>query len=340
MFELLTQILILVGLFFLVRFIIKSIIGEKYLSWLGGIILVLLLLWAFREPTNEVVSIVWSIISFFITPLGLTLFLLSYSMREGIKKANGTLVAWALAILLVFSLPLTAYFFTTQTEQQAVINAINQREDATAPADIDAIVVLGDGTLPTDPSYRIRTQLNNADDGFGTNLLSRLSFAAQMYEDQVARGNDPLVIISAGPQPEVTQEDIPTARYITETLGRLGVPQDRILIESQGVDIRSSALSVQQVLADRGGGNQVMLVAPVVSIRRAALTFENLGLDVVLRPTDFYVFQLQRGGDFAFLTDLIPSAEALVITTRAWTEFLAYYYYLLRGWLADPLGLG
>jgi hypothetical protein len=338
MFELLTQILILTGIFFLVRWLLLSIIPRAYLTWLGGIILVLMLLWALLEPTNRAVGIAWAILSFPLRPLGLTLILLGSALRGGIRKADGVLVGWAFAVLLVFSLPLTAYLLTAQTEQRSVIQSVEQRADAGATA--PAIVALGDGALLVDPSYRIRTQISNTNDGFGTNLLSRLSYTARLYQEQVALGNNPLVIVSAGPQPEFFERDVTAAQEITGLLVGLGIPQENVLIDSEGVDPRTSAIAVGKILNTQGGSNRVILVAPAVSIRRATSAFANLGIAVIPRPTDFYVFQLQRGlGRFAFLTDLIPSAEALVITTRVVDEYLATIYYFLRGWLVDPLGL-
>ncbi|HEY9647159.1 MAG TPA: YdcF family protein [Chroococcidiopsis sp.] len=340
MFELLTQILILVGVFFLLRWILLSLIPKTYLTWLGGIILVLVLLWALLEPTNRTIGIVWSLLSFPLRPVGLTLVLLASALRGGIKKADGPLVAWAFAVLLFFSFPLTAYFLTAQTEQRSVETAIQQRIDSGEDVgSAEAIVVLGDGTLPTDPSYRIRTQISNTTDGFGSNLLSRLYYTARVYQDELDAGNDPVLIVSAGPQPEVTRADVSAAQGVTELLVGLGVPQEKILIESEGVDARTSAIAVQKILSGREGTGDVILVAPATSIRRATSTFENLGLKVIPRATDFYVFQLQRGGRLAVLTDLIPSAEALVITTRVVDEYLTTIYYFMRGWLVDPLGL-
>jgi uncharacterized SAM-binding protein YcdF (DUF218 family) len=340
MFELLTQILILVGIFFLVRYMLLSFIPRPWLTWLGGILIVLILLWALLEPTNRTISIAWAILSFPLRPLGLVLVLLASSMQKGVKKINGNLVLWGTLILLICSLPITAYLLTAQTEQRSVEESIARRDDAAAVlANTQAIVVLGDGTLPTDPAYRIRTQISNTTDGFASQMLSRLYYSAQLYQEQRAIGNDPLVIVSAGPQPEIFRQDITAAQGVTEVLTGLGVPGDRVLIDSKGVDAHTSAVSIQQLLSDQGAGNEIILVAPALSIRRATSTFLNEGMRVIPRATDFFVFQLQRGGRLAVLTDLIPSSEALVITSRVVDEYLATIYYFLRGWLVDPLGL-
>ncbi|NJR38518.1 MAG: hypothetical protein HC781_06320 [Leptolyngbyaceae cyanobacterium CSU_1_4] len=88
MFELITQIIILAAIYFLVRFVLLSFIERKYLTWLGGIVLVLLMVLAFLEPTNRTVGLLWGILSFPLRPLGLVLILLGYAVRKGYKQVR------------------------------------------------------------------------------------------------------------------------------------------------------------------------------------------------------------------------------------------------------------
>lgn len=338
MFELITQIIILAAIYFLVRFVLLSFIERKYLTWLGGIVLVLLMVLAFLEPNNRTVGLLWGILSFPLRPLGLVLILLGYAVREGYKKVAGPQVMAALLILLISSLPVTAYLLTAQAEQKPLVETRGQQE-VTAARGVEAIVVLGDGGSPTDPTYRIRSQINTGEDGISVAQRSRLLYAAQLYSSQRARGNDPVVIVSVGPRP-LDQGTISETASITDLLTANGVPSERIRIDLEGADPRTSAIITQQVLGSNDPNVRVpiMLVAPAINIRRAGSTFANLNFEVIPRPTDFYVFQLQGGLRLAAISDLIPSAEALVITTRVLDEYLATVYYFLRGWLVDPLG--
>ncbi len=357
MFELITQLILLTAIFFIVRYILQNFIDRRYLTWLGGIVLVLLLVLAFLEPTNRTVGILWSFIAFFLRPLGLSLAFLLASLRKGLKNVAGAQVLTAFIILLVFSLPLVAYALTAQTEQRTVLEAV-QRQEASNPPEGQAIVVLGDGALPSDPSSRIRSQVSNTEGGLSINLQSRLLYAAQLYATRVARGTNPLVIVSSI---DGNGERLNSEQNIRALLTANGVPNDRIQVDRDGVDPRSSAQAVQRILTGAAGNANcqifavcnnnaspvpvpvtanrvpIVLVAPALSIRRTASTFTNLNFRVIARPTDFYVFQIERGLQFAAVTDIIPSAEALVITTRVVDEYLATIYYFLRGWLADPL---
>jgi DUF218 domain len=339
MFELITQIIILAAIYFLVRYVLLSFIDRKYLTWFGGIVLILLMVLAFLEPTNRTVGLLWGILSFPLRPLGLVLILLTYAIRKGVSKVTGPQTMAALLILLVCSLPVTAYLLTAQAEQRTIQETTGQQE-VTAAQGVQAIAVLGDGSSPTDPTYRIRSQLNTGEDGVSVAQRSRLLYAAQLYGSQRARGNDPLVIVSVGPRP-LERDGVSETASISDLLVTNGVPQDRIRIDTVGVDPRTSGIEAQRILAANDVASRVpiMVVAPAINIRRVSSTFAKLNFDVVPRPTDFYVFQLQGGLRLAAASDLIPNVEALVITTRVVDEYLATVYYFLRGWLVDPLGL-
>lgn len=357
MFELITQIIILVGIYYLVRYVLLTFIDRRYLTWLGGIVLVALMVLAFLDPTNRTIGILWSIISFPLRPLGLVILLLAYGARLGVNKIDGSPAVAALIILLITSLPITAYLLTAQTEQQSVVDAINRREIV---RDVQAIVVLGDSPLPSDANYRIRTQLSNAANGVSTSLQTRLLYAVQLYADA---GTNPSVIVSTGPQPPQLTGATSETDAVTAFLVSNGIPADRVRIDTEGVDPRSSAIAVRRLFAGPGAdcelfatcpdGNvqqvpnptlagpriPIILVSPALSIRRATSTFTNVNFTVTPRPSEFYVFQFQRGLEFASLTDLVPNAEALAVTSRVIDEYLATVYYFLRGWLADPLGV-
>lgn len=363
MFELITQILLLVGLYYLLKALWPNIYNPKYFSWFGIAVLVALIFMAFIYPSNRTVGILWAILSFPLRPLGLTLVLLGYALAEGWQKVKGPQVLAAFLILLICSLPITAYLLTAQTEQRSVIEAI-RRQEASNPRQVQAIVVLGE----LDPAARIRTQVTRpGEGGISISLQARLLYAAELCLNRSQRGGQPLVIVNIGPQPvDARGQPLPGERQaVIDLLTSHGVPQNQIQFDTVGIDPRSSAVEVRRILLGPEGENAdcrlfavcdngvkelpsagaarsrvpIALVAPAIMIRRASSTFTRLFFEVTPRPTDFYVFQLQRGWELAALTDLIPSAEALVITSRVVNEYLSTVYYFLRGWLADPLAV-
>lgn len=365
MFELITQILLLVGLYYLLKAVWPSIYNTKYFAWFGVAVFITLIAMAFIYPSNRTVGILWAIVSFPLRPLGLTLTLLAIALANGVEKVKGPQVMSAFLVLLICSLPITAYLLTAQTEQRTVMEAVS-RQEASNPRQVRAIVVLDDSTFSRDPTARVRAQITQPDGGISVALQSRLIYAAELYLNRTQRGGTPIVVVSIGPQP-VDEFGRPTgggeAQGVIDVLTRNGVPQSQITLDVIGVDPRSSAISVRQIFLDAAGGANcppnlnpckkptgppplvngpripIVLVTPAIMIRRAASTFSRLNFEVTPRPTDFYIFQLQRGWELAALTDILPSAEALVITSRVVNEYLTTVYYFLRGWLADPLAV-
>jgi hypothetical protein len=360
MFELITQIIILIGIYYLARYVLLPIIDPKYVTWFVGIVLVLLGILAILNPTNNTVGIVWSILSFPLRPLGLSLVLLAYALRAGTKSVSGPQVLAAFLILLISSLPLTAYLLTAQTEQRSVIEAV-RRQEASSPKAVQAIVVLGDGAVL---SQRIRTQVSDPREPLSITLQSRLLYGANLYRNRSRVGNTPLMIVNVGPVGVTNPQDSVVNQAVTNLLVGNGIPQNLIRIDNTGIDPRSSAIAVRKFFGGSGvaanctayvvcdNGTQqiqsptaigtkipIVLVAPSISIRRASSTFNHLNFEVSPRPTDFYVFQIEQGFELATLSDLLPNAEALAVTCRVIDEYLATVYYFLRGWLADPLGV-
>ena len=83
--------------------------------------------------------------------------------------------------------------------------------------------------------------------------------------------------------------------------------------------------------------SRIVLVAPALSMRRAALAFEKEGLQVVAWPTDLYgTGPFTQEGIVARLADLVPNVEALRVTTQYWEE-LPVFYVLLHARLATAL---
>jgi len=338
--EILTRVLLIALLVWLVWYVIDKIIPRQYLTILGGLVLVLFLLLAFQDPSDRVIGAIWDVLSFPLKPLGLSIVLLILALKKGIKEANGNLVLWALVVLWVFSTPLIAYWLTIQTQQTAEQLAASSNRGEV----VDVIAVLGDGINPADPAYRGGTQFNNPDDGFDNTFVSRLQYAGQIYADQQARGGNPLVIVSPGPQLERPAKDIEAD--IQQILVNAGVPPERIQVEPSGRDIHSSAVQIRELLAAQQfteSGYRMLLVAPAIKIRRARAAFaKELGIlseEVIAAPTDFYGFQIQGSDLLMRASDIVPDVEALTLSTRVIEEYLATVYYFLRGWLLNPLGL-
>lgn len=347
MFELLTLVLLWLLVGILIWYVLQKLIPKEYYTWLGAFVMVLFIILAFLTPTSRIVSTVWSVLSLPFKPLGLSLILLASAATKmdkgGLKKPGGTLVIAALLILVISSTPFVAYALAQKTEQAAIQFDQQRRElcglqcptPLTPPEEqtAAAIVVLGWGTTQANLPYRRQIQLTDTGD--------RIIYAAQLYQEQLRLGNQPLVIVSAGPRGDLQgkPEEVVEARDIEALLINMGVDRNNIVVEPTGVDVRTSAVAIEQILMERKLGDRVILVSSALNTRRAALAFAREGIRVIPRPANFYTFE--SGGSLRRrlrIADFVPSASTLVVTTRVIEEYLLSVYYFLRGWLA-PLGI-
>jgi uncharacterized SAM-binding protein YcdF (DUF218 family) len=340
MFLLLTQVLLWLLLTVILYQLLLKVIPRAYLTLIGGLFLFAIIVLAFFFPNDRLVSAAWNILSFPLKPVGASILLLIIALRQGLGKSRN-LVSAALLILLVSSTPILANQLAQRTELGAIQAEQRRQElcqgvcpDNVTPtgtqAAAGAIVVLGRGTTQANLPYRTQIQLTDTGD--------RILYAAQLYREQVAAGTRPLVIVSAGPRSDLqgNQDQTTEANDIATLLTQLGVPREQIVVEPRGVDLRSSATEVNNILRSRQLGNsRVLLVTSGLNSRRARLTFADVGINVISRPTDFVGFQAGATPRLRLrIESFLPTVEALTVTTRIVEEFLTSLYYYLRGWLA------
>ncbi len=356
MLALLTRVLLWASVGVFLWYILARIIPKKYLAWFGGAILLLLIV-SFLEPNNSTAQVIWQIISFPLSPLGGSIVLLGAALIEGTKSAKGSLVAIALSILLISSIPLFAQLLVSDAER-SVRNAFVERSalcegvcrvdeiPGSRLSEVTAIVVLGDSS-DIDQAAQISTE-TATDISLNTALAPRLIYAADLYQQVIqARGAAPIVFVTAG----AGDDDSDQRETIRRILSANGVDSSSIQIEDTGLDIRTTSTRVENLLQDRqiianrtvrrDEGTQddprIILVAPAILMSRAALTFERRDLQVIARPTDFYTtpFSTEGGDLLEQLPIILPSVDALQLTTRYWNELLTSLYYFLRGWLPN-----
>ena len=357
MLVLLTRILLWASVGLLLWYALARIIPRKYLTWFGGVILVLLLVVSFLESDDDTVQVIWRIISFPLRPLGAAIVLLASALGDGLRKARGTPVAIALTILLISSIPIFAQYLVSDAEQ-AVRTAYTERRaicEGVCDTDIPvageagnlgntaAIVVLGNST---DINRDIdASNLSVFDASVSTSLSPRLAYAANLYQQARSLGASPFVVVTADTDNDAEQSN--PREVIRSILSRNGVFSEDIRTEDTGLDVHKAADDVEELLEesnfisdDRDNRTEadprVVLVAPAIVMSRAALTFERTGLQVIARPTDFYTAPVASGGDLIQrLPEILPSVDALQLTSRYWDELLTSLYYFLRGWLPD-----
>lgn len=179
----------------------------------------------------------------------------------------------------------------------------------------DVIVVLGGGIGVAFPP-RLYPDLGDASD--------RVWHAARLYH----AGRAPRLILSGGMLPWKSGA-MSEAEAMAVFLRALGVPQDRMQLESESATTRDNALETARMMADTGAQGAI-LVTSALHMRRAESSFRALGIEVVPAATDHEVV---KDGPLTAL-DLLPDAGALEASSRALKEMLGLVVYRLRGWAA------
>lgn len=341
MFLLLTRILLLLLIAGILYYVFVKLIAKSNLGWIIAIILFIFAVTGFINPNSNLAFSGVSLLTFPLKPLGLSILLLILAVaginKNGITKTAKHELWTALLILIIFSLPWVAYSLAQYAELEA-LQAFQQREKICTDVCPDgvigyqqhpgAIVLLGRGTTQANLPYRIQIQLTDTGD--------RILYTSQLYHQQRSLGNNPLVIVSAGPRADLAGDakNIIEANDIKKLLVTMGVPAEQIITETRSVDLRTSAEEVRKILVFEEVQSRVILVSSALNIRRATATFNELGIRVIPRPTNFYTFQNSSTPSrrLRLPNDFLPDAEALVISTRVIEEFWLSIYYFLRGW--------
>lgn len=188
-----------------------------------------------------------------------------------------------------------------------------------------------------------------------TDQGDRLNYVAQLYNEQ--RATDPVVVVSAGPRLERNRKDGDTEEAISETRAAAEFLQSRgvteILEDAKSPTVHDSAVNVRELLQRKKipFGNQVFLVTSAIEMPRATLTFNREfttngveNFTTIPRPTDFQTLPpadalrlRAQGRDLIErnfqLSDVLPSIDALQLSTRVLSEYVTSIYYFLRGWI-------
>ena len=379
-FLLLTQVLLWLLIGLVAWFVLLKALPKPFLGGLVLLLIVVVLVLAFFQGppsgAGDVLEVLWRIISFPFTPLGLALVLLIVLLtRSKLDKIMRRTILTVLTLVALGSLPFVAYYLAQELEMEA-IELIRPLPALNVPGSRRVIVLLGQGTTraflrpaqdtrPESPpkverpiapaTFQILSQLPIQ----LTERGDRIIYAARLYQEELAKGSSPVIIVSASSRPDRQQkdnekrEDVSESRDIqTFLIQTLGVRAADIRLSYEGNSVQNSAQDVKRLLGQQNinGANQLVLVTTAMNMHRSALTFNRVFDEafVYARPTDFRTIppatslsRLLRGRDLVErqlqATDFLPSAEAFALTTEAFEEYINAFYYFLRGWI-KPFG--
>jgi uncharacterized SAM-binding protein YcdF (DUF218 family) len=245
------------------------------------------------------------LLSFLVYPLAqvmLLLFLGLYLSIRGHRRPALISFSTASLWLLLCSMPYVAGVLMSHLEKDYPPVAASNLPRA------DAIVLLG-GAIRGEVSPETLADMSGIGD--------RLVFAVAAFK----AGKAPVVLVTGGAR----EGHVPEASLIRDILVTMGVPGDKIVLETRNRVTRDNGRFTPQVLAGMGV-ESVLLVTSAFHMHRAMLVFEPLDLTVYPAPSDYQVLMGDGGPS---LGDFLPSVKALQRTTWAFHEQVGYWYYKL-----------
>ncbi len=115
-FVLLSRVLLWLLLGAIIVSLFQRFPSGTFLGRLLLIVLIIIVVLTFLNPSEPVVSSLWRVLSFPLRPLGAAILMLIFAAQRikagGIEKPGGYLVGWALTILLLASTPAFGYLLT------------------------------------------------------------------------------------------------------------------------------------------------------------------------------------------------------------------------------------
>lgn len=177
---------------------------------------------------------------------------------------------------------------------------------------VDAVVVLDGGTLHYEDDERL---LEVPNEGCARRALE----AARIYH---LFGN-PLVIVSGGRYSGGRRWGA-EASALCDSIIKLGVPSDRIILDSSSVNTRAHAMNLVHILREKGVSSFVLVTSPT-HIRRSVLAFRAVGLDPIPSPSTSIIDSM-RG-----MKGFFPSPTAILHIQEAMHDYFGLAYYFLKG---------
>lgn len=134
-----------------------------------------------------------------------------------------------------------------------------------------------------------------------------------------------LVFVSGGVGDSRVQLD-PESDVMRQRLIGLGVPPERIVMETASTTTREQAINLAPMIRARDADPFVLVTSPY-HIRRATRLFSAMGLHPIASMAP-----MQSEG-VPGRSRLVPSSDGLLVSEIALREWIALAYYFARGWI-------
>jgi len=218
------------------------------------------------------------------------------------RKLGRVLICFSLILLYLLSIEPVSDALLRPLESQAL--PLHTRDIA---VEGQAIILLGGGIYEQSPEYAGRDALPPV-------VLMRTTYAAYLattaHVPVYATGGHPL-------HPQSRPEGV----IMRDWLIRLGVPVERVRVETTANTTCESALRLAPILLKDGIRN-IILVTSALHMPRAMFCFSGLDIEVTPAPCAY----LGKRGPYDLLS-FLPRANILAISSDALWEYLGMLWY-------------
>jgi uncharacterized SAM-binding protein YcdF (DUF218 family) len=231
--------------------------------------------------------------------------------RPGSQRARRCLVACAIAFAAV------SIYAAEYAAARAIAAGFRPFGAADAVAGRrTAVIVLGSGGHDVE-DWSGRT-FSIIDEAAATRVLEA---------SRVFKLIEPALVISSGGNSHADDDSRPTGETMRDALVTLGVPRERIIVESVSRTTREEAVVIRPIL-EAQGAQQVVLVTSQTHMRRALGTFRAVGIRAI--PAVAQEFDRDR----SLIEWILPSEDGLWMASTNAHELIGLAYYWMRGWWA------
>jgi uncharacterized SAM-binding protein YcdF (DUF218 family) len=196
-----------------------------------------------------------------------------------------------LAVILA-GITFVFYLLCTSVVAEQTMGWLESAYEPPANPQGDVIIMLGGGAMPDSP------------DVDGTGALCASPANRLLTAVRLQRRLDAPILVSGG---QVYSDSGPEAQIARRILLSLGVPDDKILVETKSINTTQNAKFSTEILREHGL-SQPLLVTSAFHMKRSVLNFEKQGVAVTAYPADY---QVSHHPVFHY-TKLRPQTEALL----------------------------
>ena len=196
-----------------------------------------------------------------------------------------------LAVILA-GITFVFYLLCTSVVAEQTMGWLESAYEPPANPQGDVIIMLGGGAMPDSP------------DVDGTGALCASPANRLLTAVRLQRRLDVPILVSGG---QVYSDSGPEAQIARRILLSLGVPDDKILVETKSINTTQNAEFSTEILREHGL-SKPLLVTSAFHMKRSVLNFEKQGVAVTAYPADY---QVSHHPVFHY-TKLRPQTEALL----------------------------